>query len=100
MAGLLADDFIHADAPFEIDTKTAIKSVIDLIEEEGPETIAALIAEPMQGAGGVIIPPEGYIEELKKTCEKYNILFIADEVITGFGRTGKMFGVENWNIEP
>lgn len=100
MAGLLVPDFIHAETPFEIDTKEAISSIQTLIEEEGPETIAAFIAEPIQGAGGVIIPPEDYLGEIRRICDKYDILFIADEVITGFGRTGKMFGLENWDVVP
>lgn len=54
----------------------------------------------MQGAGGVNIPPEGYLEAVRKICDEHNILFIADEVICGFGRTGKMFGVNNWNVVP
>src|SRR5699024_5195726 len=64
------------------------------------DTIAGVIVEPVQGAGGVNIPPEGYIQAVRELCDEYNILMIADEVICGFGRTGKMFGVENWNVVP
>jgi putrescine---pyruvate transaminase len=72
----------------------------DKIEKEGADTIAAVILEPVQGAGGVRIPPEGYLQAVRKLCDDYDILFIADEVICGFGRTGKMFGVENWGVVP
>lgn len=67
---------------------------------EGVETIAAVIGEPIIGSGGVIIPPPEWWPKIRKMCDKYDILLIADEVITGFGRTGKMFGVENWNLTP
>ena len=78
----------------------SIKSIREVIETEGPETVAAFMAEPVQGAGGVLIPPSDYFKEVRKLCDEYGILFIADEVITGFGRTGKMFGIENWEVEP
>ncbi|QKY68318.1 aspartate aminotransferase family protein [Lentibacillus sp. CBA3610] len=100
MAGTFMPDFVHADTPYEKDTAEAIESIRQVIEQEGPETIAAFIAEPVQGAGGVIIPPDDYFQEIRKLCDEYGILFIADEIITGFGRTGKMFGMENWNVEP
>lgn len=100
MAGLKLPDFLHAETPYEIDTKKAIDSIRDIIENEGPETIAAFLAEPIQGAGGVIIPPDDYFAEVKQLCHEYDILFIADEVITGFGRTGHMFGLTHWNVEP
>jgi 4-aminobutyrate--pyruvate transaminase len=69
-----------------------------LILDEGPETIAAFIAEPVTGASGVIVPPAGYYERVQAILEKYGILFWADEVITGFGRTGNLFGCETMNI--
>jgi 4-aminobutyrate--pyruvate transaminase len=72
----------------------------DLIQKEGPDTIAAFIAEPVMGAGGVIVPPEGYFEKVQDVLGKYDILFIADEVICGFGRTGNMFGSETFGIKP
>ncbi|WP_391122776.1 aspartate aminotransferase family protein [Psychrobacillus sp. L3] len=75
-------------------------SISGTIEREGADTIAGIIIEPVQGAGGVNIPPEGYLEAVRKICDEHNILFIADEVICGFGRTGKMFGVNNWNVVP
>ncbi len=70
------------------------------ILREGPETVAAFIAEPVQGAGGVIPPPDDYFPRIREICDKYEVLLISDEVITGFGRTGKWFGLEHWGIEP
>jgi 4-aminobutyrate---pyruvate transaminase len=71
-----------------------------LIEQEGPETIAAFIAEPVMGAGGVIVPPAGYFERVQAVLAKHDILFIDDEVICGFGRTGKPFGAQAMGIVP
>lgn len=76
------------------------ESIRGIIEKEGAENIAGVILEPIQGAGGVNVPPEGYIQAVRELCDEYNILMIADEIICGFGRTGKMFGVENWDVVP
>jgi len=70
------------------------------IEREGADTIAAFIAEPVQGVGGVIAPPPGYFERIRAICDRHEILFVADEVITGFGRLGTRFGISNWNVVP
>ncbi|MGD8672272.1 MAG: aspartate aminotransferase family protein [Thiogranum sp.] len=70
------------------------------ILELGPETVAAFIAEPIQGAGGVIIPPASYWPEIQRICRKYDVLLIVDEVICGFGRTGKWFGCDFFDIQP
>ncbi len=70
----------------------------DMILREGPDTVAAFIAEPVMGAGGAITPPEGYFEKINAVLAKYDILFIADEVITGFGRTGNMFGTTTYGL--
>jgi putrescine aminotransferase len=70
------------------------------IEREGPETIAALFAEPVQGAGGVIVPPDGYLPALRRLCRELDILFVADEVITGFGRLGAWFASHLWELDP
>lgn len=75
-------------------------SIRGIIEREGADTVAAVLLEPVQGAGGVNIPPDGYLQAIRELCHEHEILFIADEVICGFGRTGKMFGVENWNVVP
>ena len=58
------------------------------------------IAEPVQGAGGVIVPPDDYFPRIREICDKYEVLFVADEVITGFGRTGKMFALEHYGVQP
>ncbi|MTJ29323.1 aspartate aminotransferase family protein [Aphanizomenon sp. UHCC 0183] len=71
------------------------------IEQEGPDTIAAFIAEPIiGGAGSAIVPPPGYYEKIREICDFYDILFISEEIITGFGRTGKNFGIDHWNVIP
>jgi adenosylmethionine-8-amino-7-oxononanoate aminotransferase len=70
------------------------------ILREGPETVAALIAEPVQGAGGVIVPQDDYFPRIRQICDRYDVLLIADEVITGFGRTGRWFGLEHYGVEP
>jgi len=71
-----------------------------LIEAEGPETVAAFIAEPVMGAGGVIVPPEGYFEAIAPVLARHDVRLIADEVITGFGRTGNWFGTETLGMQP
>src|SRR3984885_13597060 len=71
-----------------------------LIEREGPDTVAAFIAEPVQGSGGVVVPPRGYFAKIQEVLRKHDVLFIADEVICGFGRTGNMFGCETYGIAP
>lgn len=85
--------------PEEYGLKTA-KSLEDKILELGAENVAAFVAEPLQGAGGLIIPPKGYWEEIQRICRKYDILLHVDEVICGFGRTGQWFGSDTFGIEP
>lgn len=72
----------------------------EMIQREGPDTVAAFIAEPIQGAGGVIVPPRTYFEKIKAVLDRYDVRLIADEVICGFGRTGNWFGSQTFNIEP
>ena len=72
----------------------------EMILAEGPDTVGAFIAEPVMGAGGVLFPPEGYFPEIQKVLRKYDVLMIADEVITGFCRTGNWFGSTTYDIEP
>ncbi|QTD40908.1 aspartate aminotransferase family protein [Sporosarcina sp. Te-1] len=88
----LAPDFLYVDS--------SIEALKELIETEGAETVAAFISEPIQGSGGVNPPPEGYFKEVRALCDANDILFIADEVITGFGRTGKTFGMEHFDVVP
>lgn len=70
------------------------------IKHINPESVAAVVAEPVQGEGGFIAPPEGYFQELVSICKEHDILFIADEIQTGMGRTGKMFAMEHWGVAP
>jgi putrescine aminotransferase len=72
----------------------------EIIQKEGPETIAAFIAEPELGVGGMIAPPPEYWPIVREICSEYEVLLIVDEVMTGFGRTGKMFAVEHWGMKP
>ena len=105
------DRIFHTDCPHhyrfaeegeteeEFATRLA-ESLEALIEREGPETIAAFFAEPVMGAGGVIVPPKTYFEKIQPILKKHDILFIADEVICGFGRTGNMFATETFKLDP
>lgn len=81
-------------------TAHCIRQLEDQIALLGPQTIAALIAEPVQGAGGVIVPPAHYWRRLREVCDRHGILLIADEVVTGFGRTGCMLGSRGWGVAP
>lgn len=71
-----------------------------LVLAEGPDSVAAIILEPITAGGGIIIPPDGYYDVIQETCRKYEILLIMDEVVNGFGRTGKMFGHQHWDVKP
>ena len=85
----------------EAEFSTRLAQDLDqLIQREGPETVAAFIAEPIMGAGGVILPPETYFAKIQAVLAKYDIYFIADEVICGFGRTGNMFGSQTFGLSP
>ncbi|MCI0547008.1 MAG: aspartate aminotransferase family protein [Candidatus Rokubacteria bacterium] len=101
----------HADCPYfyrsarpgesEEDFATRMAESLDAqIQREDPETVAAFIAEPVMGAGGVIVPPRTYFEKVQAVLRKHDVLFIADEVICGFGRTGRMFGTETYALKP
>lgn len=77
------------------------KALENVIQMEGPETISSVIVEPIIGATvGAVVPPDGYLLSIKRICERYGILFIDDEVMTGMGRTGKWFAIEHWGISP
>ncbi len=71
-----------------------------VIEREGAETVAAFLAEPVMGTGGILVPPPDYFEEIQAICRRHGVLLILDEVITGFGRTGRWFGMEHWDLQP
>ncbi len=70
------------------------------IQHQGPDTVAAFIAEPVQGAGGMIVPPANFWPLVREVCDKHDVLLIADEVVTGFGRTGSLFGARHWGVKP
>ena len=102
--------FVHVPAPYwfaeggeltpEEYGRDAAAALEQKVLELGPETVGAFIGEPVQGAGGVIIPPPGYWAEIQRICRKHDVLLIADEVVCGFGRTGRWFGSERFGIEP
>jgi taurine--2-oxoglutarate transaminase len=72
----------------------------EVVQLEGPHTIAAILVEPVTGTNGVLVPPDGYLQGIRALCDRHGILLIADEVMTGFGRTGTWFAVEHWNVVP
>jgi putrescine aminotransferase len=103
--------FLHIPAPYPYRFQGEIKAgeslgqaaahaLEEAIVREGPDTVGAFIAEPVQGAGGVIVPPDDYFPRIRQICDEYEVLFIADEVITGFGRTGEWFGLNRWGVAP
>ena len=103
--------YLHIESPYPYrfeNTKLGISpgvAAADLLEEailrEGADTVAAFIAEPVQGGGGgVIVPPPDYFPRIREICDRHDVLLISDEVITGFGRTGRWFALEHWGVEP
>ncbi len=111
MFGAMTPGFLHIPAPhpyrYEGDLRdgetvgqAAARALEEAILREGPETVAAFIAEPIQGVGGVIVPPDDYFPLIREICDRYDVLLILDEVITGFGRTGEWFGQQLWNVRP
>jgi taurine--2-oxoglutarate transaminase len=78
----------------------ALADLEDVIRYEGAHTIAAFIMEPVVGTNGLLIPPDGYLEGVRAICDRHGILLIVDEVMSGFGRTGRWFAVDHWNIVP
>jgi taurine--2-oxoglutarate transaminase len=79
---------------------SALATLEETIQLEGPHTIAAFILEPVVGSNGVLVPPDGYLQGVRDLCTKYGILLIADEVMSGFGRTGEWFAVDHWKVVP
>ena len=103
--------YVHVSAPYNYRVNEKgldeagfvaqlVRELEEMIAREGAETIAAMIGEPVQGAGGVIVPPAAYWNAITSVLKKHNILLISDEVICGFGRTGKMFGMESYGFQP
>jgi len=78
----------------------ALANLAEVIQLEGPQTIAAFILEPITGTNGILLPPDGYLEGVREICSQHGIVMIADEVMSGFGRTGKWFAVDHWNVVP
>ena len=102
----LAPGFLHAPAPDPYRYSgegcpgaAYAKALEDVVLKAGPGTVAAVVAEPVQGAGGVIVPPADYFPLLRQVCDRHKLLLIADEVITGFGRTGRWFAMQHWNVQ-
>lgn len=89
---------MHPDSP--VCTFACVRAVEDAIRIQGPETVAALIMEPVQAAGGVIIPPPTYMAQVAEICRRHEVLLIADEVVTGFGRLGSWFGSRHYGVRP
>ncbi|RME64573.1 MAG: aspartate aminotransferase family protein, partial [Caldilineae bacterium] len=111
MFGLPIENFLHVPDPnpyrYQGDLRegetvgqAAARALEEAILREGPETVGGFIAEPIQGAGGLVIPPDDYFPRVREICDKYDVLLIVDEVITGFGRTGKWFGQHHWDLRP
>jgi len=88
------------DIPEEEFTQDYLNHLEEIIQYEGPETIAAILLETVTGTNGIIIPPEGYMQGVRFLCDKYAIVMIADEVMSGFGRTGRWFAIEHWDVMP
>ena len=102
--------FVHIPSPYPYRYVSEDKSISQgraaanelekAILREGPETVAAFLAEPVQGAGGLMVPQDDYFPRIREICDKYDVLLMADEVITGFGRLGRWFGLTHWKVEP
>jgi taurine--2-oxoglutarate transaminase len=86
------------DSPRSVDE--VLRETERVIVYEGPQTIAAFIVEPVVGTNGILIPPDGYMQGIREICDRYGIWLIADEVMSGFGRTGKWWAVDHWNVVP
>ena len=101
-------DIINATTPNAVPTgggridsgNLMIDNIVATIEMEGPDSVAAVIAEPVQGTGGVYSPPDDYFPRLREVRDRYEVLLVVDEVITGFGRTGKWFALEHFDVQP
>jgi len=93
-------DFYHGTMRQQDSAEVALAALEETIELEGPATIAALILEPVTGTNGILIPPDGYLQGVRELCDRHGIMMIADEVMSGFGRTGRWFAVDHFGIVP
>ena len=93
-------DFYHGTTRAPDTAADALTALAETIQLEGPATIAAFIIEPVTGTNGILVPPDGYLEGVRELCDRYGILLIADEVMSGFGRTGAWFAVDHWGVVP
>jgi taurine---2-oxoglutarate transaminase len=93
-------DFYHGIQQGWDTTEEVLARTEEILELEGPKTIAAVIVEPVTGTNGILVPPQGYMQGLRQLCDKHGILLIADEVMAGFGRTGEWFSVDHWKVVP
>jgi taurine--2-oxoglutarate transaminase len=93
-------DFYHGIQKGTDTTEEVLARTQEVLELEGPKTIAAIIVEPVTGTNGILVPPDGYMQGLRKLCDQHGILLIADEVMAGFGRTGEWFSVDHWKVVP
>jgi taurine---2-oxoglutarate transaminase len=80
--------------------ESSLRYLDEVVQLEGPHTIAAILLEPVTGTNGVLVPPDGYLQGIRALCDRHGILLIADEVMTGFGRTGTWFAIDHWNVVP
>ena len=93
-------DWYHGIQRGSDDVARALADLEEVIQMEGPQTIAAFFVEPVTGTNGILVPPDGYLQGIRDLCTKHGILMVADEVMSGFGRTGEWFAVNHWNIVP
>src|SRR5215207_9208539 len=93
-------DYYHGIQKGWDTTEDVLARTEEVLELEGAKTIAALIVEPVVGTNGILIPPDGYMQGLRRLCDQHGILLIADEVMAGFGRTGEWFSIDHWKVEP
>src|SRR5437773_2274325 len=93
-------DFYHGIQKGSDTTEEVLGLTEEILELEGPQTVAAIIVEPVVGTNGILVPPDGYMQGLRKLCDKHGILLIADEVMAGFGRTGEWFSIDHWRVVP
>lgn len=98
------DPYVYRDnLPFATEKEASdfyVKKLREQVIYEGPDSVAAIVMETVTGSNGVIIPPEGYLQGVRKICDEFGIMMICDEVMAGFGRTGKMFAFQNWDVKP